>query len=327
MALYINGQKVSGGGGASSLEELTDVTIDPETLAGGQTIVYDDTNDEWVNGEGGGKHWEGTYSEYLSLETKDPDTVYFITDISDSNDRFQPVIYSEDEREIGVFTDGKPLYQKTFYATFYNISQSNPQTIADISSIGIDTVVKVDGSCLYSAQDNPSLYEALGGHFFCYTYPMGNLTFSQTMTATTTGRQYDVEATVYYTKTTDIAGSGTWTPQGISAHHYSTSEHVVGTWIDGSTIFEKTMNPTCSVGDNTLNHNISNFGRLVSIEGVCKYNNGSEYLYLPYTSTSPLSYTIYISNVTNTTYKVGVGSGFSSIQDCYVTIRYTKSSS
>ena len=41
-----------------------------------------------------------------------------------------------------------------------------------------------------------------------------------------------------YTKTTDTAGSGTWTPQGVPAVHYSTDEKVVGTWIDGSTIYE-----------------------------------------------------------------------------------------
>ena len=46
--------------------------------------------------------------------------------------------------------------------------------------------------------------------------------------------------TLQYTKTTDTAGSGTWTPQGVPAKHYSTEEKVIGTWIDGSTIYEKT---------------------------------------------------------------------------------------
>ena len=50
--------------------------------------------------------------------------------------------------------------------------------------------------------------------------------------------------TIQYTKTTDQPGSGTWTPQGVPAVHYSTDEQVVGTWTDGSTIYEKTITGT-----------------------------------------------------------------------------------
>ena len=53
--------------------------------------------------------------------------------------------------------------------------------------------------------------------------------------------------TLIYTKTTDTAGSGQWTPQGVPAHHYSEDEQVVGTWIDGSTVYEKVID----LGTNT----------------------------------------------------------------------------
>lgn len=59
---------------------------------------------------------------------------------------------------------------------------------------------------------------------------------------------------------------------GGSAHNYSTTEQIVGTWIDGSTIYEKTLifnnkyvtnsNSTCE-----LVHDISNLGTVSFIVG------------------------------------------------------------
>ncbi len=43
--------EVAGSAGKSNLADMDDVNIDDQTLAGGQAIVYDDTNDEWVNGD------------------------------------------------------------------------------------------------------------------------------------------------------------------------------------------------------------------------------------------------------------------------------------
>lgn len=40
-----------GGGGSSTLAGLSDVDIDDQTLADGQALIYDGTNDEWVNGD------------------------------------------------------------------------------------------------------------------------------------------------------------------------------------------------------------------------------------------------------------------------------------
>lgn len=43
-----------GGGGSSTLDGLTDVEIDDTTLADGQALVYDGTEEKWVNGQSGG---------------------------------------------------------------------------------------------------------------------------------------------------------------------------------------------------------------------------------------------------------------------------------
>lgn len=104
---------------------------------------------------------------------------------------------------------------------------------------------------------------------------------------------------------------------------YSTEERVVGTWIDGKPLYEITLNPTVNSGSNTLNHGIANFKECIRIFGKCKYNNTVEVLPLPYISTNT-QYVITCGNVTPTTYLVETGLGISSIQDCYVTIQYTK---
>ena len=128
---------------------------------------------------------------------------------------------------------------------------------------------------------------------------------------------------VKYTKTTDTAGSGTWTPEGSYAVHYSTSEQVIGTWTNGKPIYRRIINPTVNIGINTINHGIADLEECISIRGMCKYNNTGEQLPLPYVSTN-IGYVIALGNVTNTTCLVDVASGFSSIQDCKIIIEYTK---
>jgi len=60
-----------------------------------------------------------------------------------------------------------------------------------------------------------------------------------------------------------------------SGHNYSTEEQVIGTWIDGSTLYEKTVAVSnMMIGyDNTIHtvipHNISNFGYAISVNIVC----------------------------------------------------------
>ncbi len=104
---------------------------------------------------------------------------------------------------------------------------------------------------------------------------------------------------------------------------YSDNERVIGVWRDNKPLYAKTLNPSVNVGSNTLNHGIANLEKCIRVYGVCKYNNTSEQLPLPYVSTNT-AYAIACGNVTSTTYLVDVGSGFGSIQECYLTFFYTK---
>lgn len=158
---------------------------------------------------------------------------------------YLPALYSEEEREVGVWTDGKPLYQKT-------VVIDNPVSTGATTSIAhgiadIETIVDIYGgaylglTCIDLNSFGSSNYYTLAYAditTFAYELKWGSSTFTK------------ICATLQYTKTTDQPGSGTWTPEGQLAHHYSTSEKIVGTWIDGSTLYERTQNGGISISAN-----------------------------------------------------------------------------
>ena len=151
----------------------------------------------------------------------------------------QPVIYSTEERCIGVWTDGKPLYEKTieFGALPNNTTKNVAHNIANVDTIW------VYGGFVYSTADTTD-YEKWG-----INRPALNaIKYQWEATANRTNVKivdgedfsgFSAVVTVRYTKTTDTAGDGDWSPLGISAVHYSEQEQVVGTWIDGKTIYGK----------------------------------------------------------------------------------------
>lgn len=332
MALYLDGQKIISSGSGS----------------GGHTIVDNDGTSltQRTNLQFNGAYSEDnstddtteinvirsmTKAEFDELTEAEKTGFINITDITGGNDdRFQPVIYSSEEREIGVWKDGKPLYQKTYNATFTNIASDTPQTVADISSIGIDTLVTLDGSCAYTTEGF-TFSSNLGGYFICYAYPTSNLTFSQTMTRQTTGRTYVVEATLYYTKTTDTAGSGQWTPQGVPAHHYSTDEQVVGTWIDGSTLYEKTFDlSNVTFTDNAWNSDIlgtESSGILIrKFDGYFSLSGSSMLFPLCYYRKSDEYFTCSTNNdASDLNVRPNMNAG-TTVIGSIITIQYTKSS-
>lgn len=264
--------------GVSDLDDLTDVSISSPT--DGQVLTYDSNSSTWVNrsgGSGSGGHtivdsagtdlaqranlqFKGAYSEDNSTDdttevnvirnmTKaefdllsDDEKVGIInvTDITgNSENEFQPVVYSTDEREIGVWADGRPLYQKTIsMGTLPNMTTKAVEH--GISNIDVTAIVSLMAMAsngtyamfprIHDSQVNAQIFfEVNSTYITCY------------------GRGQDQSGwtscyvTIQYCKTTDTAGSGTWTPQGVPAVHYSTDEQVVGTWIDGSTIYEKSF--------------------------------------------------------------------------------------
>ena len=183
---------------------------------------------------------------------------------------FDPIIYSTEERVVGVWVDNKPLYQKTI--VFGSIT--NRSSI----SIGVENVEHIsvvpDGSWVNDGE-RPLPYvigsdasNNIGGLF---TIGTSDTSFDVQMGNGSASDSRNGVITVQYTKTTDVAGSGKYTTLGVPAHHYDGNEKVVGTYF-GETLYERTLNFT---PDNRIYYipNTTYVKKLVKHNGECTKNN------------------------------------------------------
>ena len=198
----------------------------------------------------------------------------------------QPIIYSTDEREVGVWIDGKPLYQKTVIDdTERDGSVSTTQTLyTGISNM--DIVVSFEGFVSFANNSSwlPMIFTDNEGFSFtqslvkiCRIGTNGNIGFQIGNNYNESNKINRVIATLQYTKTTDTAGSGIWTPSGIPAVHYDGNEKVIGTWF-GETLYEKTivtdfLNSSASDVLRPLSIDITNLDDIKNIDGFWKIEN------------------------------------------------------
>ena len=152
-------------------------------------------------------------------------------------------IYSTNEQVIGLWTDGKPLYQKTFFST---ISATGNQLLADISGLNVDQYYLEAAYIQVSNASIPMGYVQGVANFYAYVRTSDNTIRAVTSTTAYIGEK--VVAVLNYTKTTDQGG------QSISGilHTYSTDEQIVGTWIDGKPLYEKSYAPIHLTGSQKL---------------------------------------------------------------------------
>ena len=146
-------------------------------------------------------------------------TVYGLT--FGTQNIFTPQIYSTEERCVGVWTDGKPLYQKSI--PFDNTSSTNLSI--DVSSLNIDKLIECKVWNKNTGYQVNSYYDSGSDYINAYYDETGSVHIRRSGTAFA-GEGY---ITIYYTKTTDIAGSGSFNTLGVPARHYDTTEKVVGT--------------------------------------------------------------------------------------------------
>lgn len=236
-------------------------------------------------------------------------TVYGLTYTTQS---LQPVIYSTDEREVGVWTDGKPLWQKTVtLGTAVSIPYNTWTTFCSWAES-----IEIKDCC--GIASGGDVYPNLSA-----SYDNGDVQVLNVRNMTISL----VTLTIQYTKTTDTAGSGTWTPSGVPAVHYSTQEQVVGTWIDGSNLYEITIeatSPSTANIDTTIETLTDlNYGQIISIEGILYAQSLSQYIPIFWSYGTSLMGSVYVEGnnlkqeLTNANYL-----------NCpvWVTLRYTKSS-
>lgn len=226
---------------------------------------------------------EITYAQWLALpDTKYTDgIVYYIKDVGGAN-AYPPLIYSDEEREVGVWRDGRPLYQKTIHWT-PTASGSNELVAHGVANI--ETVIPIS-SFIVNTQNGmikflPNI-DTEGGNETdkwsqrIYQMPSTKTHFTYRLGVNSgTLSELVIYFTFQYTKSTDTPGSGIWNTDGTYAHHYSTNEKVIGTWIDGKPIYECSWEfspmlsvPPASWTNTSITVASKNFKKIVGCEAV-----------------------------------------------------------
>lgn len=302
--------------GNTTVMDITDSTVDSDTLLTG-TKAYGANGDPVIGGVV--KSWTGTAAQYAQEASQIPDGTQ-VNILDDFTPVGMPIgiadIYSTEEREIGVWTDGKPLYQKTisFGVLPNNTTKSVEHGVSNISTKFIANAFSKNSNNLTI----PIPYATAPTTDQAQIY-IDN-TYINIKTPTNMAGYTDTYITINYTKTTDTPGSGKYVPSGAPAVHYSTDEQIIGTWIDGSTLYEKTYEittPSVTATPTAVIEYPSNFA-IKHIDGL--FNNANPiniYRGANY-------YTATFNNKTNHTIDVeakGISVGVSGI----ITLQYTKS--
>ena len=230
-------------------------------------------------------------------------------------------IYSSEEREVGVWTDGKPLYQKTIEVPISSIT-GDETTINHLIS-DVDNIYIASGCALRSGNLTlPLVTYHTSSSWAVSAYNFTRTSFILYLGSEERSRVLKVILTVNYTKTTDQPGSGQWLPSGEKSHHYSETEQVVGTWIDGKPVYEKTFSATFSTSATELVISlVANIHKIINVTG---------FLIPSDTPTNTVAIgsnglDMYNCNAWSCTIKRGGGDWWGTSPTVYVIIRYTKS--
>lgn len=250
------------------------------------------------------------------------DSSYFVYGVTQGTSGiFTPIIYSDTERVVGVWRDNKPLYAKT---VSIGTLPNNATKITAHGISDIDTICSIDGIAYDgSGKTIPLGYINVDSYTYDVQVEVGKVNVEIKTKIDFTS--YTGYITVQYTKTTDVAGSGNWNTDGVPTVHYSTSEQVIGTWIDGKPIYRRTINfTTASSAVTVYASGISDIKSIVKQDGFIDRGDG---WYMPLnfsrwdSSPSDLIGTM-IKN--DGTVNVFINDAFYYGKDVYVTLDYTK---
>jgi len=123
--------------------------------------------------------------------------------------------------------------------------------------------------------------------------------------------------------TNQIDGYVSGNRNGITSFNFSTEERVIGTWIDGKPIYQKTIDfgglPNNTT--KTVNHGVDNLKRIIDIFGYCY--SGTDGWTISLIRPGFGAYDIAVA-ANSTVFYVQTVSDLSNYSECYVTIQYTK---
>lgn len=222
-------------------------------------------------------------------------------------------IYSFEERQVGVWADGKPLYQRVFDLGSDVSITNNTFTNTTIDASTMETLV--NAKAIYST--GVTIYQVMAN------INNGIIRLQADRNDNVITVRYVI---LQYTKTTDVAGSGEYVPSGDKAVHYSTDEEVIGTFM-GETLYRKTVNFGALPNNTTKNvaHGISNLKYIKSYEGTAYNSTNKYFLSLPYLHASVANNYIEIY-FNDTNISIVTKTDRTPYDVCYVTLEYTKTS-
>ena len=241
--------------------------------------------------------------------------------------------YSTEEKEVGCAPNGKPLYQKTILHTGTFTGSESLQTIAHGIS-NFDEAVSINGFIYDAHNENPS-WMPLPRFYTSNAFGISHVTTSDIYIYIPSAfgtRLRNARITIQYTKTTDTAGSGSYTPASGKAIHYSTDEQVIGTYVDGKPIYRKSFtysSGSLSTGSLILANDLSNVERV--IDKHCQFHSSFEdrdydipYTRLAYNESVFLLCHVLSDNTVATALISGDHSSYNSMTDIVLTLEYTK---
>lgn len=244
-------------------------------------------------------------------------------------------IYSTTEKVVGCWTDGRPVYQKTI-----NFTMPTPTTegiqIENTYAVGstIRAYISIDSYFVTNAgvaikldrfphtntpNTNTNTYAAVVGctNSYTTTSQRNSIKVQNSYIAYGGASGY---ATIKYTKTTDSANSFNYG----DPNDYSTTEKIVGTWIDGKPLYQKTVN-TGALPNNTqktVSHGLTGTYRIISIEGIAL--NTTNGIYTPMVRSNGAN-NFAEAIVEGSNIRIETTFNGTSFTNSYVTLKYTKS--
>lgn len=220
--------------------------------------------------------------------------------------------YSFDEKVIGRWVDGKPLYQKTFEFS---------KTITGFANIWVST--GIDSNDMECIVNTIALMIGNNGHYEV-THGYIGAAIDQGVVKLISARDaglYIDALTLQYTKKTDISGEDL--PGYI---HYSTEETIIGTWIDGKPLYQKTWvknDINIPANKDTVIGTIPGMENTIirDTSGVVIVNGNARFLSLCATASDNDKFITYMSDNGEVVMISSIGWKVSGIE---LTVRYTK---
>ena len=234
------------------------------------------------------------------------------------------------EQVIGRWTNGKPIYQKIIDCGTLTTSNVDTNKLVAIGAL-IDEVIdfKAIGRWIVANTNDGffDLKEWIGSKAFdnyvrVYIRPNTSYDVDKNKIQINYCGDFSwlkrIYVTIQYTKTGDTANSFNYAGE----NDYSTTEKIVGTWVDGKPIYQKTINfgALPNATSKSVAHNISNMKDAVSLKTIIYNSSGPNWFELiDVNSTGKVRRAI-----VDRTYVYITTQQDDSVMSAYMTVQYTK---